>query len=159
MLGWDFRGGNKSSQPTLTMHSRVSYIAYIGGLDLALCWVLAKEIGERIGHDPEDFAFRWNLSSSQFHGFKSLPALYSLGLDPLSISETRYPDREYPTLKMTRYHQRKVSQWVEEGRPLDEQKYGPLKRIMRRYTEYINEDFLPAVPVEDLTFDALRASG
>jgi hypothetical protein len=45
MLGWSFRGGNKYEQPTLTMHSRVSYIAYIGGADLALCYVLAREIG------------------------------------------------------------------------------------------------------------------
>jgi hypothetical protein len=35
-------------KPTMAMHSRVSYIAYIGGLDLGLAHVLAREIGKRI---------------------------------------------------------------------------------------------------------------
>jgi hypothetical protein len=59
MLGWDFRGGTRDQPPTLTMHSRVSYVAYIGGLDLALCHVLAREIGKKVGAEPEEFAFRW----------------------------------------------------------------------------------------------------
>lgn len=159
MLGWDFRGGDRYGQPTLTMHSRVSYIGYIGGLDLALCHVLAREIGKKIGAEPEDFAFRWFLSSSQFHFFKSIPALFSHDIEPVIFKKKRYPDSKYPTLAGVRKHWIKVANWHEEGVPLNDQLYGPLKRIRRRYEEYKREEFLPRVPIEDLTFDKLRESG
>jgi hypothetical protein len=55
---------------------RVSYIAYIGGLDLGLAYVLAREIGNRIEIPVEEFRFRWHVDALQFHGFKSLPLLY-----------------------------------------------------------------------------------
>lgn len=159
MLGWDFRGGNKHGQPTLTMHSRVSYIAYIGGLDLALCHVLAREIGDRIGCAPEDFAFRWYLASSQFHFFKSIPALFGHNIEPLILEEGEYPDRRHPTLRGVRKWWRSAIQKYEDGVPLDSEKYGPLKRIRRRYEEYKEGDFMPNVPIEDLTLDPLRARG
>jgi hypothetical protein len=75
MLGFTYRG-RKDEVPTLAMHSRVSYIAYIGGADLALAHVLAREIGDRIGVPVEDFAFRWHIDALQFHGFKSIPKLF-----------------------------------------------------------------------------------
>jgi hypothetical protein len=159
MLGWDFRGGDRYGQPTLTMHSRVSYIAYIGGLDLALCWVLAREIGDRIGKKPEDFAFRWYLSSSQFHFFKSIPALFRHDIEPVVFDESQYPSKKYPTLSGVRRHWLKVAQWHEDGVPLEDQRYGPLKRIRRRYEEYKAGDFLPSVPVDQLTLDKLRETG
>lgn len=159
MLAWTFRGGDKYGQPVLTMHSRVSYIAYIGGLDLALTYVLAREIGKKIGQKPEEFAFRWALDSSQFHGFKSLPAMYSMGLNPLDISEREYPDKKHPTLKMCRKWQRGVVAKHEDGVSLDAEKYGPLRRIRRRYEEWVNEDFLDPVPLSGLTLQPLRDRG
>jgi hypothetical protein len=159
MLGWDYRGGGRFQKPTLTMHSRVSYIAYIGGLDLALCHVLAREIGRKIGASPEDFAFRWYLASSQFHFFKSIPALFSHNIEPLILDPGEYPDKKYPTLKGVRKWWGMVIQKHEDGISVDSEKYGPLKRIRRRYEEYKNEDFLPAIPLESLTLDPLRARG
>jgi hypothetical protein len=160
MLGWDFRGGDRYGQPTLTMHSRVSYIAYIGGLDLALCWVLAREIGRKIGQRPEDFAFRWYLSSSQFHFFKSIPALFGHNIEPLILEgDTEFPDSKYPTLKGVRKWWRGAAQKYEDGVPLDDEKYGPLKRIRRRYGEFKNEEFLPSVPLKQLTLQPLRDRG
>jgi hypothetical protein len=159
MLGWDFRGGDRYGQPTLTMHSRVSYIAYIGGLDLALCWVLAREIGKKIGLEPEDFAFRWYLSSSQFHFFKSIPALFRHNIEPVILDDRQWPDRKYPTLKGVRKWWRGAIEKHEAGIPVSSEKYGPLKRIRRRYEEFQNEDFLPEVPIADLSFDKLRATG
>lgn len=159
MLGWDFRGGDRYGQPTLTMHSRVSYIGYIGGLDLALCYVLAREIGQRIGARPEEFAFRWMLSSSQFHFFKSIPALFSHDIEPVIFDQSEYPDRKHPTLAGVRKHWIKVANWHEDGVPLEDQLYGPLKRIRRRYEEFKREEFLPRVPIADLTFDKLRETG
>lgn len=159
MLGWSFRGGNKYEQPTLTMHSRVSYIAYIGGADLALCHVLAREIGNRIGAPVEDFAFRWMLDSSQFHFFKSIPALFRFDLEPLLLEEGEYPSSEYPTLKGVRKWFGTIVKHHQQGIPLEDQKYGPLKRIRRRYEEYIEGDLMPSVPITDLNFDPLRARG
>lgn len=161
MLGWDFRGGDRYGQPTLTMHSRVSYIAYIGGLDLALCYVLAREIGERIGCEPEEFAFRWYLSSSQFHFFKSMPALFGHDLDELlTVTDSKeYPNSKYPTIKGVRKWWGMVHQKYTDGVPLASEKYGPLKRIRRRYEEYKRGDFLPPVPLEGMTLQPLRDRG
>lgn len=159
MLGWDFRGGDKYGQPTLTMHSRVSYIAYIGGLDLALCYVLAREIGRRIGSKPSDFAFRWYLSSSQFHFFKSIPALFRHNLEPVILDEGEYPSKKYPTLKGVRKWWLEAKQKHEDGVPVDSEKYGPWKRIRRRYGEFQREEFLDSVPVKALNLNPLREKG
>jgi hypothetical protein len=166
MLGWSFRGGNKYEQPTLIMHSRVSYIAYIGGADLALCYVLAREIGRRIGKKPKDFAFRWHVDSLQFHGFKSIPYLFRFGLDDILRDDTEeYPSTDYPTLKLVRRWWSVMVQKHEDGVPLLDEKYGPLRRIRRRYGEHILDSTHdkgispPRVPIKELTFDALRARG
>jgi hypothetical protein len=166
MIGWSFRGGDKYTQPTLTLHSRVSYIAYIGGADLALCYVLAREIGRKIGKKPSDFAFEWHVDSLQFHGFKSIPYLFRFGLDEQLRSDTaEYPSNDYPTLKLVRKWWSKMAQAHEDGVPLDKERYGPLRRIRRRYGEYLidpehtNGVSPPRVPLKQLTFDKLRERG
>lgn len=160
MLAWSYRGGPKGEQPTLTMHSRVSYIAYIGGLDLALCHVLAREIGHRIGRKPEDFAFRWQVDSLQFHGFKSIPYLFRHGLDSVLRDDTKeYPSADYPTLRLVRRWWKYMTDAEAAGKELDAEKYGPVKRIRKRYEQYQREDFMPAVPLEGLTLDKLRERG
>jgi hypothetical protein len=160
MLGWSFMGGNRYEQPTLALHSRVSYIAYIGGLDLALCHVIGREIAERIGCGVEDIAFRWYVDSLQFHGFKSVPYLFRFGLDEVLREDTkRYPSSEYPTLKLVRRWWKTVDDWYEEGKSLEEQKYGPLKRIIKRYAQYKDGDPLPSVPIRNLSLRALREAG
>lgn len=157
MLGWSFRGAGKWGPPTLTLHSRVSYIAYIGGLDLALCWVLAREISERIGQPVEEFEFVWRLDSSQFHFFKSIPALFRFGVeDDVVFNEKDYPSSEYPTIKGVRKWWGKVLEFHHGGKPLEDEKYGPFKRIRRRYEELQREDFLPSVPVSELDLSSLR---
>ena len=160
MMAFTFRGGNKYEQPTLSLHSRVSYIAYIGGLDLALAYVLAREIGERIGKEPADFAFRWSVDSLQFHGFKSLPYLFRHELDEVLDDDTNeFPSSDYPTLKLVRKWWTGMKRDYEEGVPLEDQKYGPLKRIRRRYQEYAEGNPLPEVPIEELTFEPLYRKG
>jgi len=154
MLGWDFRGGGRNMQPTLTMHSRVSYIAYIGGLDLALCWVLARTIGELIDRKPEEFAFNWYLSSSQFHFFKSLPAMYSLGYEEELLDTEGYPSSVYPTLNGVRKWHGTAVRLRDEGVPIAAEKYGPFRRIRRRYEEY-KSGVEYRTPLESLTFDPL----
>jgi hypothetical protein len=155
MMAWTFRGGGRE-QPTLSLHSRVSYIAYIGGLDLALCHVMAREIGARIGAKPADFAFRWHCGSLQFHGFKSIPYLFRFGLDDVLRYDTgQYPSSKHPTLKLVRKWWGVMVDEYERKVPLEEQKYGPLRRIRRRYQEYAEGNPLPSVPIKTLHLDKL----
>lgn len=152
MMGFVYRG-LRNGQPCLSMHSRVSYIAYIGGLDLALAHVLAREIGARAKIPVEDFQFRWYIDALQFHGFKSLGYLYKEEF----IHDLERPAlrARYPTIKLVGKWWDKVVQDTESGKPLEEEKYGPLRRIKRRYMEYVNEDFLPTVTVDDLDLSPL----
>lgn len=157
MLGFTYRGLSKWADddrgPTIAMHSRVSYIAYIGGLDLALACVLAREIGQRIDVPPEDFSFRWYIDSLQFHGFKSLPFLYrSEYIKDLKRPELR---AEYPTIKLVGKWWDGINRDTNASVPLTAQKYGPLRRVRRRYEEFCNEDFLPSVTLKDLDLSPL----
>jgi hypothetical protein len=156
MLGFTYRGvrnGKFDQRPTLAMHSRVSYIAYIGGLDLGLAHVLAREISRRIEVPVEEFRFRWYIDALQFHGFKSLPLLYRREyIEDLERSALR---KKYPTIKLVGKWWDKVVQDTESGKPLTEEKYGPLRRVKRRYMEYVEEDYLPRVPVDSLTLAPL----
>jgi hypothetical protein len=152
MLGFTFRG-HKKGVPTLGMHSRVSYIAYIGGLDLALAHVLAREIGATAGVAVEDIAFRWHSDALQFHGFKSLPLLYRRSF--ITDLETPALRRKYPTIKLVGRWWDTIVAHEKQGIPLADQKYGPLRRIRRRYEEYLEEDFLPTVTVDQLGLDPL----
>lgn len=156
MMAWTFRGGNKGNTPVLTMHSRVAYIAYMGGLDLALCNVLARYIGERIGRKPEEFQFNWILDSSQAHFFKSIPYIFHREdlLEALHDTEG-YPSRKHPTLDGIRKWYEKIVAGYEAGMDLEEEKYGPLRRIRRRYTEFQDGILLPEVTIDDLNFDRL----
>ena len=151
MLAFTYRGNVRREEPTLCLHSRVSYIAYIGGLDLALAHVLARTIGKRVGIKPKDFAFRWHVDALQFHGFKSLPMLYKTEyIDDLEDSELRV---QYPTINLVGKWYDKIKEFHDAG--ITDNKYGPLKRVMRRYREYVAEDYLPTVTVKDLTWQPL----
>jgi len=157
MLGLTYRGLRKwageDDGPTISMHSRVSYIAYIGGLDLALACVMAREIGKRIDVPIDQFQFRWHIDSLQFHGFKSLPFLYKQAyIKDLENPELR---AEYPTIKLVGRWWDGIVRDTENGVPLNDQRYGPLKRVRRRYEEYINEAYLPSVTLKDLDLTPL----
>ena len=151
MLGFVYHGDARRGTPTLSMHSRVSYIAYIGGLDLALARVLAGYIGEEIGVDPRDFRFRWHVDALQFHGFKSLPMLFKTDF----IEDLERPSlrKKYPTMKLVGKWYDKILEFEAAG--ITNNKYGPLKRVMRRHREYVAGDFLPTVTVEDLDFSPI----
>lgn len=151
-----------TKQPVVVLQSRVSYISYIGGADLALCHVIAREIGERIGKPVEDFAFRWNCASFQTHSFKSIPYLFHAGLWPLIVdkgAQKEYPDDEYPALKLVRKWAKQIIEKHEQGIPYTSEKYGPLKRVRRRYEEWLNDEPLPKCSVKTLTLAPLRARG
>lgn len=152
MASFSYRG-LRTERPTLSLHSRVSYIAYIGGADLAVAHVLAREIGKRIKVPPEDFTFEWHVDALQFHGFKSLPFLYqSKYVEDLERSKLR---ARYPTIKLVGRWWDQIVRSLDEGKPLEAEKYGPLKRVRRRYEEWMREEYLPRVPIDTLTLDPL----
>lgn len=153
MMAFTYRG-LRTQRPTLTMHSRVSYIAYIGGADMAVAHVLARYIGNRIKVPVSEFRFEWAIDALQLHAFKSLPMLYKQEYIP----HFENPDfrREFPAFKIIGRWWDQIVQSTEEGKPLEEIKYGPLRRVTRRYREYVNEEFLPSVPVSTLDFTPLQ---
>jgi len=149
-------------QPVLILQSRVTYITYMGGADLALCHVIAREIGSRIGRSPDDFGFRWSCASHQAHSFKGIPYLFRAGLWPVIIdprSIEQYPDADYPSLKLIRKWARLIVERHEVGVPLSTEKYGPLRRVRRRYEEWMRDEPLPKVPITSLTLQPLRERG
>lgn len=151
MMGFTYHGDARKGTPTIGMHSRVSYIAYIGGLDLALAHVLARHIGRESGLLPEDFAFRWYIDALQFHGFKSLPMLFKHEFEEdLHVPQYR---RKYPTINLVGKWYDKIVDFTERG--IHDNKYGPLKRVMRRYREHIAGDYLPTVTVDDMDLSAI----
>lgn len=153
---------NKDGQPTLILQSRVTYITYMGGADLALCHVVAREIGERIGMPVQDFAFRWSCASHQAHSFKGIPYLFRAGLWPLIVDKEardEYPDSQFPALKLIRKWAGKIVEKHESGESLELEKYGPLRRVRRRYGEWVNDEPLPKCPVKSLSLAPLRERG
>ena len=63
--------------PQLTMHSRMSYLGFIGRLDLGVAHVLAREIATQTGIDVSDIKFVWHLEAGAFHGYRCLSWMYS----------------------------------------------------------------------------------
>jgi len=62
---------------------------------------------------------------------------------------------KYPTIKIVGKWWDKIVADTENGKPLSEEKYGPLKRVRRRYMEWTEENYQPSVTVENLTLEKL----
>lgn len=153
---------DKQGKPWMGLQSRVTYITYMGGADLALCHVIAREISRRIGIPVEDFGFRWACTSHQAHSFKGIPYLFRSGLWPLIVdpdAHLEYPDLSYPALKLIRKWGKTIVAKHEAGEPLETEKYGPLRRVRRRYEEWQRGEPLPKCPVSTLTLQPLYDRG
>jgi hypothetical protein len=87
------------------------------------------------------------------------PALFRHNIEPIILDPGQYPDKKYPTMKGVRKWWKGAIEKHQAGIPVSVEKYGPLKRIRRRYEEFQNEDFLDPVPIKELSFDKLRATG
>lgn len=152
LLAATFRGSDRNDKviPTLTIHSRVSYNAYMLGLDMALVHVLAREITEG---EPERIRLQWHFDVLQLHSFKSLPYLYTQP-DLMAILTEPQDESlwELPTWKAVGKWWDKVLEFEREGKTVEEEIYGPFKRIRRRYEEYQQGIFVPSTTVEELNF-------
>lgn len=161
LMAATFRGTPGSDvQPTLTLHSRVSYNAYMLGLDFCMAHVLAREI---VGEGNLDTVrLNWHLDVVQFHSFKSLPYIYTQNdlMDDLALvlddGKLGKNLRKYPTWRSISRWWEKVLEFEDAGKTLEEEKYGPFKRIRRRYQEYERGELVPSVTVDTLDLSKLE---
>jgi hypothetical protein len=174
--------------PQITMHSRTSYLGYIGALDLSVAYVCAGLIAGQVGITPEDMRFVWHLESAQFHAFKSLAYLLNDDIRrneflDLKVGEDEkrdlYTKRESPALYISRKWMNSFEKEDLEGKRYGDMNFGQTRRIRKRYhTEVMGYDYgapyeggghnsasqnkrfkpLPSTPVTELTFANLYSS-
>lgn len=144
----------------LTFYSRTTYIGYMAFLDAAIAHVMAREICDVYDNITlDDIGFNWHISDAQLHCFKTLPYLYSHLPDyliPDDGSTGNEPDS--PTLINIQKWQKKIeTAYKEYGKDmLDYEKYGPFKRIKRRWMEsqgYSKKNLPPKCTLEMLDFE------
>jgi hypothetical protein len=168
LIGATFRGREGDGhRPCITFYSRTTYIGYIGLLDAAIAHV----IGEYISEESGDIDFRWHLSDMQIHGFKTLPYVFSQQLlyeklnryvGKLTHNEKKFRARVTPTwFHMTKWYNKILESYDEWGEDmLDHEKYGPLKRIKRRWMEHegiLTKKPPPSLKLSELTLDKAEA--
>lgn len=181
MLGFSF---TVLPKPTITLHSRTTYLGYIGQLDLALAHVLAREIGLRIGLTPRDIAFVWVIDGAQFHSFKSLAWFFQSERDAkrltrdYSEADLKKLKKKYPVLARAKHRYQEFVDMDEAGLKYCDMSFAQQLRIRRRlHTEVYGPEYgldweggtrlkaagmakvappLPSIPVERLDFSPLR---
>lgn len=134
-------------RPTITLHSRTSYLGYIGALDLSVAWMAAKYLGHEMGIDPKKFAFVWHIEAIQWHNFKSLAWMLN-HVDPeqrtayrrlLIKPETKLDEGEltklktFPAVEMSRIWLRKMMLSDARGETYGDMSYNTYRRIRRRW--------------------------
>jgi hypothetical protein len=159
LLAATFRGTPSSDViPTLTLHSRVSYNGYMLGLDMGIAHHLAREI---TGGLPSEVRVQWHLDVTQLHSFKSLPYLYTQPDLMAVLNKIEHMEKDdpfladYPTWKSISRWWWKVKQFEEEGKTIEEEIYGPFRRIRKRYAEFQVGKLVPDVPISELDFSKL----
>lgn len=134
-------------RPTITLHSRTSYLGYIGALDLSVAWMAAKYLGHELGLEPKDFAFVWHIEAIQWHNFKSLAwMLNHVDRDErtayrrlLIKPESKLAEEELeliadsPAVEMTRQWLRKMMLSDARGETYGDMSYNTYRRIRRRW--------------------------
>ena len=154
MIGISYRGGPKYTQPTFTLHSRASYIAVLGGLDIALVWAIAKELSRRTRFPVKNMAFRWHIDSVQWHAFKSLPFLASHELIDEVKRATATQHNAFITHKMVTAF---------EGRHRDEGAdtivYSALRRLVQLYHDWQDGALDRSTPIKGLRLNPRYLGG
>jgi hypothetical protein len=170
LMGATFRMGPSNYLGTLTFYSRTTYIGYMGILDAAIASVMAQEIGGLClwVADPRKFIrFQWHIASMQLHAFKTLPYIYrkpalNSHLEKLVRNRRLIPNQPPFWKHAAKWQCQVVDRLGSEGLAgMRREKYGPLKRVMRRWYETqqlisgAKSDTIipPSLPVSSLTLD------
>jgi len=155
LLGVVFRG-EYDNYPTLTLYSRTCYIGYMGLLDAGIMHLLATLITD--GH-PEKISLRWYITSMQLHSFKSLPYMFTNKKWWDILVDAEFDRSQIAQMTPTwrecmRWYCRLMDAFRKEGvRMMDTEKYGPYKRVKRRWLEHT--DNLPASVLSSLLISRL----
>lgn len=134
-------------QPTITLHSRTSYLGYIGALDLSVAWMAARYIANELGLDVKNFRFVWMIESIQWHNFKSLAYMLNHRDEELRTKyrrllikpESKLTDEELdeihncPAVEMSRMWLRKMMVSDAKGVTYGDMNYNTYRRIRRRW--------------------------
>lgn len=177
MLGLGYKA---MPRPMITLHSRTTYLGYIGQLDLALACVIAREVGQRVGLDPSQIAFTWHLEVAQFHGFKSLAFFWQYSRDTLNLQKSAKINdlrTRYPTLYLARQQLNAILKADDQGQLYGDMSFAQQCRVRRRYhTEVMGKGYgsqfdggtrrpgsmrdeapvLPSIPLSRLDLSPLR---
>lgn len=179
MLGFSY---TSLPHPQLVLHSRTTYLGYIGQLDLALAHVLAREIGKRVGLTPADISFVWNIDGAQFHSFKSLAWFFQNDRDARMLTEkphTAELKKRAPVLWRAQQRYQEFLKMDEDGILYCDLSFSQQLRIRRRlHTEVFGPEYgkpwvggtrlksasmatvaapLPSIPVGELDFSPLKS--
>jgi hypothetical protein len=143
-------------RPQITLHSRTSYLGYIGALDLSVAWMVGRYLAQEMGIDVKDMAFVWHIEAIQWHNFKSLAYMLNhanpvlrdqyrdmLINDPadLIVSQKR-EILAAPAIRLSRKWLRKVILEDRAGRTYGDMNYNTFRRIVRRFhTEVYGEEY------------------
>lgn len=134
-------------EPTITLHSRTSYLGYIGALDLTVAWMAGRYLAKEMGIKIEDIRFVWMIEAIQWHHFKSLA--YALNhrdeakqaayrrLLMLPGKELTNPEKRTiltsPSIRGSRKWLQKVMAEDAAGRTYGDMTYNTFRRIIRRF--------------------------
>lgn len=134
-------------KPQITLHSRTSYLGYIGALDLSVAWMAGKYLAEEMGIDVKDISFLWYNEAIQWHNFKSMawmlcnpdPELRRIYRRLLTGNLAKMSDddtqtiAESPAIRMTRTWLTKVRREDQAGATYGDMTYNTYRRIRRRW--------------------------
>lgn len=134
-------------RPTIHLHSRTTYLGYIGALDLSVAWMCARYLAHELGINVADFEFVWTNEAIQWHNFKSMAyllnnpdaerrkeyrRLLTTPMSKLSEDELKMLTSS-PALSMTRVWLTKVRKEDKAGVTYGDMSYNTYRRIRRRW--------------------------
>lgn len=132
-------------KPQITLHSRTTYLGYIGQLDLALVHVVAREIAARVGLTVDDISFVWHIEGAQFHSFKSLAWFFQDEKDERKLMELPHNDKlknRAPVLYLSQKRMMEYQKLDDDGVLYCDMSFSQQLRIRRRWhTEVMGEEY------------------
>lgn len=130
--------------PTLTLHSRTSYMGYIAGLDLSVAYVIGKMLAQELGIPVSKMRFVWFNEASQWHFFKSMSFALT-NPDPetaalfrtLLLAPSAELDRSHKRLIIDHPGIRGSRKWLQkvitDNKHYGELTYNTFRRVIRRF--------------------------
>lgn len=132
-------------KPQITLHSRTTYLGYIGQLDLALAHVIAREVGLRVGLTPSDISFVWVIDGAQFHSFKSLAWFFQTDHDRKRLLKVPHTDelkKRAPVLWRAQHRFMEYKKMDDDGVLYCDLSFSQQLRIRRRFhTEVMGPEY------------------